>query len=120
MRMTSGTSRRTLAGIGMAMVVGVLGCAAQSEMTDLWKDPSFGSSPVRNVLVVGVRKDPVRRRIWEDAFATELRARGVTATSSYTLTPDAVPDTQQVIDAIRDNGYDAVLVSIRQPSEATS
>jgi hypothetical protein len=97
-----------------------VGCAVQSEMTDLWKDPTFPIGPMHNVLVVAVRKDPVRRRMWEDAFVSELGARGLTATSSYQLFQDAPPDTQEVIEAVRKNGYDAVLVSIRRPNETTS
>jgi hypothetical protein len=89
-------------------------------MTDVWKDQSFNSGPLRNVLVVGVRKDPVRRRLWEDAFARELKARGVTAMPSYQLFSDAPPDTQDVIEAVRKNGYDAVLSSVRLPNQTQS
>jgi hypothetical protein len=96
------------------------GCAMQSEMVDLWKDPSFTSGPVRHVLVVALRKDPVRRRMWEDAFANELGARGLTATSSYQLFPEAPPDTQEVIEAVRRNDCDAVLVSTRLPDQTAS
>ncbi|PYM04687.1 MAG: hypothetical protein DMD82_13680 [Candidatus Rokuibacteriota bacterium] len=52
-------------------------------MTNLWKDPTFTSTTIHNVLVVGVRKNPVRRRIWEDAFVKGLGVRGVIATPSY-------------------------------------
>jgi hypothetical protein len=96
------------------------GCAGRPQMTDLWKDPSFTSVPIHNVFVVALRKDPVHRRMWEDAYAQELSARGVTATSSYQLFQEVPPDTQEVIEAIRKNGYDAVLVSIRLPNETTS
>ena len=104
----------------LALMMTAAGCAMQSEMTDLWKDPSFTSGPMHNVLVVALRKDPVRRRMWEDAFASELGARGLTATSSYQLFPEAPPDTQEVIEAVRRNGYDAMLVSVRLPDQTTS
>jgi hypothetical protein len=83
----------------------------------MWKDPFFVQKPLTKVLVIGVRKDPVRRRLWEDTFAGELTAHGVAATASYTLFPNALPDTQQAVEAIRTNGFDGVLVSRRlQPS----
>jgi hypothetical protein len=104
----------------LALIMTTAGCAAQSEMTDLWKDPSFTSGPIHKVLVVALRKDPVRRRMWEDAFASQLGARGLTATSSYQLFPGASPDSQEVIEAVRDDGYDAVLVSVRLPDQTTS
>lgn len=119
----AGNSLRTrgaIAPIALLALVITAGCAAQSEMTNLWKDPSFTTGPMRNVLIVALRKDPVRRRMWEDAFVNELGARGLTATASYQLFQEAPPDTQEVIEAIRKNGYDAVLSSIRLPDETTS
>jgi hypothetical protein len=109
-----------ISALALLVLAGTAGCAAQSEMTNLWKDPSFTSGPVHNVFVVAIRKDPVRRRRWEDAFVKELTARGVTATPSYTVFPEASPDTQQVIDAVRKNSYDAVLSSVRLPDETTT
>ncbi len=96
------------------------GCAVQSELTNVWRDTSLASGSLRNVLAVGLRKDPVRRRAWEDAFVTALEARGVAATASYRLFSDAPPDTEEVIGAIRKHGYDAVLTSVRLPDESTS
>ena len=80
-----GIRRRTwgaVAPVALLALAVTAGCAAQSEMTNLWKDPSFTSGPMRNVLVVALRKDPVRRRMWEDAFVDELGARGLSATPS--------------------------------------
>jgi hypothetical protein len=96
------------------------GCAAQGEMTNLWHDPTLASGSIHKVFVVAIRKDPVRRRAWEDAFAEALTARGVAATASYRAFGEAAPDTQQVIDTVRRDGYDAVLLSSRLPDEATS
>ena len=113
-------TRSAAAHVALLALVMTAGCAGQPAMTDLWRDPSFTSGPVTNVLVVALRKDPVRRRMWEDAFAKELGARGVAATTSYQLYPDAPPDTQEVIAAVRGNDYDAIIVSIRLPNETTS
>lgn len=113
-------SRGAVASTACLVLLLTAGCASQIAMTDVWKDPSFTSGPLRNVLVVAVRKDPVRRRLWEDAFTQELRVRGVTATPSYQLFSDAPPDTQDVIEAVRKNGHDAVLSSVRLPNETHS
>jgi hypothetical protein len=113
-------SRGSVASIALLALAITAGCAAQSEMTDLWKDPSYTSGPMHNVLVVALRKDPVRRRMWEDAFVHELGARGLTATASYQLFQEAPPDTLEVIEAIRKNGYAAVLTSTRLPNQTES
>ena len=96
------------------------GCAAQSGMADLWRDPSFTSGPMHSVLVVAPRKDPVRRRMWEDAFVNQLGARGVTATPSYRLFQEAPPDTQEMLEVVQRNGYDGVLMSIRLANQTES
>ena len=116
MTMAVGSDRRTrgvIASIALLVLIAVVGCAASTEMTNLWKDPHYKSGLGTRVLVVAVRKDPVRRRMWEDAFTQELTARGDSATASYQLFPDAAPDTQAVIGAVSKDGYSAVLVSSR-------
>lgn len=112
--------RDRLAALAMLVSAVSAGCAVQSEMTNLWKDPSFASGSVHNVFVVAIRPNRVRRRMWEDAFVKELGVRGVSATPSYSLFSGAPPDTQQVIEIVRKNGYDAVLASVRLPDETSS
>jgi len=57
-----------------------------------------------------MRKNPIQRRIWEDAFVAEFSKQGVKATSSYFLFPNVLPDTNQIIETVKDNGFDGILV----------
>jgi hypothetical protein len=107
-----------------AVAVAALGClisqmcgCASSSLVNVWHDPSFKAPPLSKMLVIAVRKDATKRRIWEDAFAGELVKHGVTVTSSYSLFPDAPPDTNQVIATVQTNGFDGVLVVLRLPTE---
>jgi hypothetical protein len=111
-------STRSALFAGLALLVGpaLFGGCAGSQMTNMWKDPSYTDGPIRNVLAIAVRQDPVRRRIWEDDFVAELREHGVNGSPSYTTFADAVPDTLQVIEAVRAGGYDAVAISARLPN----
>jgi hypothetical protein len=70
------------------------------------------------MLVISVSKNSTHRRIWEDAFSTELMKHGVTPTPSYRLFPDAAPDTNQISQIVQKNSYDGVLVTHRLPSES--
>jgi hypothetical protein len=88
------------------------GCAP-GTLSNMWRDPYFNSGPMKNMLIVAVRKDPVRRRIWEDGFVAELTKHGVTATPSYRLFPNALPDSAQYDAAVEANGYDGILVTRR-------
>jgi hypothetical protein len=93
------------------------GCVSSSNLAGVWHDPSFQAPTLGKMLVIAVRKDATKRRIWEDAFANELTKHGVAATSSYSLFPDALPDTDQVFASVKTNGYDGVLVVLRLPTE---
>jgi hypothetical protein len=107
-----------------AFAAAVLGCAvglmsgcASSSLVDTWRDTSYQAQPLEKLLVISVRKDAAKRRIWEDAFADELVKQGMVATTSYSLFPDAPPDTHQVIAAVQANGFEAILVIRRLPTE---
>ena len=84
---------------------------SSSSLVDIWNDPSYHESPLKKILIISIRKNPVQRRIWEDAFVAEFSKQGVTAISSYTLFPAAVPDTNQVVETVQKNGFDGILVS---------
>lgn len=96
------------------------GCGGGSAaLADVWADPAPPTPPPGNILVIAVRREAGPRRLWEDAVAGGLAARGVTATPSYRLFPDSVPDTAQVISAVQRERYDGVFVSYR-PTRATA
>jgi hypothetical protein len=92
------------------LMILIEGCSS-SVLVDVWSDPSFNEAPLKNILVIAVRKNPIKRRIWEDAFVSELSKCGVMATSSYHFFPDALPDTNQVIQTIEEKGFDGILLS---------
>jgi hypothetical protein len=101
----------------LGCMVSLLSGCASSSLVDKWRDPSFQAQPLEKLLVISVRKDAAKRRIWEDAFADELVKRGMVATTSYSLFPDAPPDTHQVIATAQANGFEAILVIRRLPTE---
>jgi hypothetical protein len=73
-----------------------------------------------NILVIAVKKNAVNRRIWEDGLVAELSAHSVASTPSYRLFPNAIPDTQQVVAAVREKNCDGVLVVRRLSSETAT
>jgi hypothetical protein len=84
---------------------------SSSVLVGVWNDPLYHESPLKKILIIAIRKDPVQRRIWEDAFTAEFSKQGVNAVSSYTLSPGALPDTDQVVAMVQRNGFDGILVS---------
>ncbi len=95
--------------LGCLMVL--MGSCSSSILVYEWSDPSFHEPPLKKILVIAIRKDLLKRQIWEDAFAGELSQHDVQATSSYHLFPDVLPDTNQVIESVQENGFDGILVT---------
>jgi len=83
---------------------------SSSVLVDVWNDPTYHEPPLKKILIVSMRKNQVQRRIWEDAFVLELTKLGVRATSSYYLFPDVLPDTNQIIETVKRDFYDGILV----------
>lgn len=103
--------RALVAGSLLALAAAApLGCGSSAGLSNMWVDPTYQAGPMTNVLIITMKRNPVPRRLWEDALAGELRSHSVTATPSHALFPNAVPDTQAVIEAVRRDGYDGVLV----------
>lgn len=117
-RVTS-SARTATAAMACALVLLSAGCSS-SRLTDEWRDPSFRASPMRNVLIVCMKKNAVRRRLWEDGLVAELSDHGVVSMPSYRLFGNALPDTDQIDDAIREKDYDGVLIVTRLQTQTTS
>lgn len=107
MRIRSHRIRVALLGCAIALV---LSCAS-TVLVDVWKDPSLPAPRLSRMLVIAMRNNPIRRRLWEEAFVAELAQYGVTATPSYSLFPDAIPDTNQLRDAVTGGSFNGILVT---------
>jgi len=88
------------------------GCSS-SHLASVWRDPSYNRGPLKSIVIISISRDPIKRRLWEDAFVSELVKYSVTATPSYALFPDSLPDTNQINDVIDRNGYDGMLIISR-------
>ena len=96
-------------GLGIAASLLLSGCAS-TQMSANWKNPAYSVHPTK-VMVVGVSKKAVNRRMFEDEFAAQLKARGVDAVASYTVLSDKKQNDQEAIAAkVKELGADSVLV----------
>ena len=116
MRALNGPRPRVLM---LALVAAALlsSCAA-SQLGNMWVDRTYKTDGFKNVLVIAVRNDAVRRRMWEDGFASALAQYGVTAKRSYEIWTSGLPDTQSVRNEVRKQGFDGVLINQRPPDTA--
>ena len=96
------------------------GCAGNSALVNMWRDPSFRGPPMRRVLVVAFIRDPARRRILEDGFGRQFAKHDVEAVPSYEHFPNQPPDTSQVGDVVGQGSYDGVLLTTRLRTERST
>src|SRR5690242_3526041 len=87
------------------------GCAS-TRLVNTWKDPGFTAAPLNRILLIGVTKQAGIRRTFEDIFAQELRAYGVTPVQSYTLVPEDGEVPRETLQAaVEQSQADGVLIT---------
>jgi hypothetical protein len=117
------TTRSNLHRAAVIGAVLALACSTSTptEITNVWRDPSYAAGPMKNLIVFGGRMNATNRRSLEDGFVSALNSRGVHATASYTLFPGDLPTKDQARAALQRTGIDGVLVaSMRGKNEQTT
>jgi hypothetical protein len=85
---------------------------ASTKVTGEWKDPNMGDQKFEKIMVLGVAKQPKNRRLYEDEFVKQLKAKGVMVVSSRTLiSHENMRDKETIVQTIESNGFDGVIIS---------
>ena len=107
-----GRRRRAAPASTPLLLAATLSACSSASLQGSWKDPQFSAGPFRNVLVIGVARNPATRRVFEDSFADRLAAQGTPAKASYSLLPEegAIPK-ERIRQAVAQSGADSVLVT---------
>jgi hypothetical protein len=117
--MHSPTFVRRLGAGTLILLVAASGVYAD-ELSNMWRNAKYEGPPVKSAFVLAERKDPLSRRLWEDAFVQQLARHGVAATASYTVYPDQLPDTSAVRSYVGQKGYDALILTYREGRETVT
>lgn len=89
----------------------LVAACATTEIKAVWKDPSYHARPAR-IMVVGVAKNPLNRRLFEDEFVLQLKAKGTDAIASHTVLSDKQQDDQSAIaEKVKELKADTVLIT---------
>jgi hypothetical protein len=98
--------------LGLLILIAMLFTAcASTQLTSVWKDPSYQTRPAK-IMVVAVAKNPINRRIFEDEFVQQLKSRGTHAIASYTILSDKQEGDQEIIaKKVAEMGADTVLIT---------
>ena len=101
---------RRVSGLLALFVLLLAGCAT-TQLNAVWKDTSYQGRP-HKIMVIGVAKSAVNRRLFEDEFVRQLAASGADAVASYTILPDNKQNDQPAIaEKVKELGADAVLIT---------
>ena len=93
-------------------LLGLCGCSS-THLVQRWRDPDFSGPKLKTLLVLGVFKDELQRRAFEQTFADQFSAAGRKAVPGYRLVPDAadIESKAAVAEAVRKAGADGVLIT---------
>ena len=95
----------------MAFIAMLVTACATTQLNAVWKDQSYQARP-QKIMVIGVAKKPVNRRIFEDEFVRQLNAHGTEAIASYTVLPDRQQgDHTAIATKVVELGADTVLIT---------
>ncbi len=86
-------------------------CATATQPSEVWKDPSYHSLP-KKIMVVGISRKPVNRRIFEDEFVRQITNSGSEAVASYTVLSDELQSDHKALAAeVKKAKADTVLIT---------
>lgn len=96
----------------LVLAVALAGCAGPTRIVQQWQDPAYTGGAFKRVFVIGVTREATVRRVFEDAFCAQLKARGTECVQSYRLVPeDGVAPRERYDRAVREARADAVFIT---------
>ena len=109
---------------GVVSLLLFLSACAPVTLEGTWKDASYTPRQIDNVLVIGVTKNDLNRRLFEDHFVAALDQLGVKAQVSYpVVTCDKVCSKKEITNELKDKGMNGILitrvVNSREETETT-
>ncbi|WP_457673444.1 hypothetical protein [Thiolapillus sp.] len=97
----------------LLLMVLLLQACSSTRLVTRWSDPAARGEKLGKVLVIGLFRDDLMRRHFEDEFITALIAKGRQAEASYVYMPDlqAYKDEKQLEAVVKKVGANAVLIT---------
>ena len=88
------------------------GCAT-TKLVQSWSDPAYKGEPLQSFMVVGVMKDDLQRRVYEDQFASRITSDDITAIPAYSLidTDKDQYTNDELEKAVRGAGVDGAIIA---------
>ncbi|MFW2440797.1 MAG: hypothetical protein ACN4GR_15685 [Arenicellales bacterium] len=90
----------------------LLSACSSTSLVNRWSDPEFKGPALQKILVIGVIKDDIKRRSFEEEFASLITGNGRTGIASYTLMPDlkSADQKEEILAVVDKVGADGVMI----------
>lgn len=89
----------------------LLSCAG-TKLTNTWKDAEYRGGALSKMLIIVVAEKEYIRKLVENEFVKQLKARGVDGISSYTIVPSIQDIKKEAIEAAaKEQGADGIIVT---------
>ncbi len=105
--------------IMLLLITIIQGCSSTTKLVDSWADSGYQGEKLRKFLVIGVVKDDLMRRTFEDQFVGKMTQGGREAVASYVYMPHLqdYKEREKIEAVVKKVGADAVLVTTLQDVE---
>ncbi len=90
----------------------LLTACSTTSIVNRWSEPDYKGPVLKNILVIGIIKDDIKRRSFEQEFVSLITTADRSAVASYTVLPDleSADKEEEVLAAVEKTGADGVLV----------
>lgn len=97
----------------LLVCLGVVSGCSSTKLVDSWSDPKSVEKPLERILILGIMRDDMQRRVYEDVFVKRLSKSGVVGIAGYTVMPnrDDYDEKDEIKAAVKKTQVDAALIA---------
>jgi hypothetical protein len=106
------TGRKGLCSIIMVLFAIFMNACATTELTSIWKNEAYQGGPLRKILIIGVDRNQEMKRLLENEFVLQLKAKGIDAVPGHAVLPeDTILEKEMITAKISELRIDSVLIT---------
>lgn len=104
--------RKVLCSIILVLSVIFINACATTALTSVWKNETYQGGPLRKILIIGVDRNQGMKRLLENEFVLQLKAKGIDAVPSHSVLPeDTILEKEMITAKISELRIDSVLIA---------
>ena len=90
----------------------LLSACSSTSLVNRWSDPEYKGPALQKILVIGIIKDDIKRRSFEEEFASLISTPNRSGIASYTLLPDlkSADQKEEILAVVNKVGADGVMI----------